>query len=320
MKILYSIKTNREMKFLSIAVLLLMLVSCKYSDVPDNTTIQNVSVLVQPIETDIHYASGQKRHYIVRNNKMHINKLLLFIGGSFSAPKNYRLICDYGATIGLDVISLSYPNHITAASLKTSKDKFVFDHYRDEICFGNSVSNAVEVDVLNSINTRTIKLLEYLAKKYPNQNWSQYLTKSSTLQWDKIIVSGHSQGSGHASYLGKKNKVGQVAMFSGPNDYSTFYNAPANWLFQKGETPLKDYYCLLHTKDQIVPFDFQKENLKALGMLAPNQNPTLVDNLSPPYKNAHALSINISAISKHNSTIGRNSILPKIWTYMFTTD
>jgi hypothetical protein len=305
-------------KNLLFALWITSLMSCKNDNLtPDKA--DNVVVLVQPLQTDGNYSSADKNHYVVRNNKTHLNKLLLFIGGSYSNPPDYHFVSDHGATIGLDVINLSYPNDVATAPLGTSSDKFIFDNYREELCFGAQVSNEVSVDVLNCITTRTIKLLQYLSKTYPDQNWGQYLTTTNTLQWSKIIVSGHSQGSGHACFLGKKNLVDRVVMFAGPNDYSTFFSAPANWLTISGQTSLTKYFSLLHTQDEIVPFSNQVANLRGLGLLTAGQNPTLVDNLTTPYSNAHSLSLNIPAISNHASPIGGNAKLPSIWTYMFTT-
>jgi hypothetical protein len=287
---------------------------------PDNTIAQNSSVLVQPAQTDANYATTEESHYVVRNNKTHLNKLLLFIGGSYSVPKNYNLVCDRGATIGLDVISLSYPNLVATAPLGTSADKLIFDNYRDEICFGNQVSNEVSVDALNCIATRATRLVLFLKNTYPDQNWGQYLTTTNTLQWNKIIVSGHSQGSGHACYLGKKNGVDRVVMFSGPNDYSIYYSSPANWLTISGLTPLNKQFSLLHTQDEIVPFGNQVANLRGLGLLSATENPVLADDLTSPFANTHSLSLNIPANSYHSAPIGANSKLPNIWTYLFTAN
>lgn len=294
------------------------LLSCK-TDNPAPANAENSSLLVQPIQTDGNYAAADKKHYVVRNTQKHLNKLLLFIGGSSSNPADYNLISDHGATIGLDVINLSYPNEVAAAPLGSSSDKFIFDNYREEVCFGTPVSNAVTVDVFNSITTRATKLIQYLKATYPAQNWGQYLTAANTLQWSKIIVAGHSQGSGHACYLGKKNLVDRVVMFSGPNDYSSYYAAAGNWLTVSGQTPLTKQFALLHTQDEIVPFSNQVVNLKGLGLLEANQNPTLVDNLLAPYSNAHVLSLNILALSNHSSTVGGNALLPNVWTYLFTS-
>ncbi len=306
------------MKKLLILFISLLAFSCKKESSPNqnNSIGQNLSVLVTPKQTDVNYAETQESHYIVRNTNTHVNKLLLFIGGSFSVPKNYQLICNHAASIGLDVISLSYPNNVPAATLGTSTDPYVFDNYRDEVCFGNQVSNAVTIDNLNSIATRTLKLILFLNATYPDQNWKQYLTSANTLEWSKIIVAGHSQGSGHACYLAKKEEVERVVMLSGPNDYSTYFNSPANWLSQSGKTPLIKQFALLHSQDEIASFSYQVSNLRAIGLLDVNQNPVLADNLTTPYSNKHALSLNIPAISYHNSTVGSNAILPDIWTYM----
>jgi hypothetical protein len=312
------------MKNILLLILFLSIISCSKNEnaepiTPDNTTGQNISVLVQPNQTDANYASTDQDHYVVRNSKTHLNKLLLFIGGSYSVPKDYNYICDHGATIGLDVISLSYPNEVAAFSMSNSTDINGFNDFRDEICFGNQISSVVDVNVLNCISTRATKLLIYLKNTFPNENWGQYLTATNTILWNKVIVSGHSQGSGHACYLAKRFLTDRVVMFSGPNDYSTYFNNPANWLSQTGLTPISKYYSLLHTQDEIVPFTYQVANTRALGLLSATQSPLLVDNLTSPYSNAHSLSLNIPAISYHNSTVGQNSILPNVWTYMFTT-
>ena len=310
------------MKSIFIIITSLLLFSCKKkeSSQPDGISAQNITVSIQPQKTDANYSSTEKSHYVVNNNQLHLNKLLLFIGGSYSDPKDYNYVCDFGASIGLDVISLSYPNNVAAAPLGSSSDRLIFDNYRNEICFGNPVSDEVSVNLLNCINTRTTKLIIYLNNTYPNQNWGQYLNESNVLRWDKIILAGHSQGSGHACYLGKKKLVDRVVMFSGPNDYSNYYNSSANWLSAKGLTPLNKHFALLHTKDQIVSYESQVANLRGLGLLAPKENPVLVDNLTSPYGNSNALSLNIPANSYHGSTVGGNAILPNIWKYMFTSE
>ena len=316
-------KRNRyKMKILIKLLLVTVLISCgKDEDILlDNSIGENVSILVHPRQTDANYSTTDKSHFIVRNTKNHLNKLMLFIGGSFSSPQDYTFISEHSASIGFDVISISYPNNVPAASLASSSNQFAFDNYRDEICFGNQVSNDVEVDILNSINRRIIKLIQYLESTYPEQNWNQYLMPSNNIDWEKIVVAGHSQGAGHACYLGKKRLVERVIMFSGPNDYSTHFNSPANWLSEDGLTELSKQYALLHINDEIISYDFQVLNLKDLGVLSLSEDPLLVDDLSSPYNNKNALSLNIPAFSNHNSTVGGNAKLPNIWTYILTSE
>ena len=79
------------------------------------------------------------------------------------------------------MISLSYPNNVATAPLGASSDSLVFDKYRQELCFGTPLISVVSVDTLNSIFTRTLKLIQYLALTYPLQNWEQYLATPTTL-------------------------------------------------------------------------------------------------------------------------------------------
>lgn len=309
------------LKKIAFLLSILILCGCKKDDEtepPITGEPQNISLRIQPNLTDANYASGEDDHYVIRNNQIHLNTLLLFMGGTGSEPDDYNFVCEHAASIGLDVISLSYSNGVPAAPLGSSSDPLIFDNYRDEICFGNPGSDVVDVNEFNSINSRTLHLLNYLDAEYPDQNWGQYITAFDTPRWDKIIVSGHSQGAGHAGYLAKENEVNRVVMFSGPNDYSTFFDAPANWLVQAGQTPVSKQYSLLHERDNVVDFAYQVANIKALELLSATEVPVLVDDLSAPYLNANALSINTPALSFHNGPIGSNQILPEIWTYLFT--
>jgi len=299
-------------------ILLLFTFACNKADdtVPPEAEGRNISMEVRPNETNSDYALLDRKHYVVWNDQNQIDKLLLFIGGTFSAPKNYRLICDHAATLGFHVISLSYPNNVAAAPLGPSADPLIFDNYREEVCFGTEGSAVVDVDVLNSIHSRTINLLQYLSVNNSDQDWGQYLIGANEPNWEKIIVAGHSQGAGHACYLGKKNEVDRVVMFSGPNDYSSFYSESANWLRESGATALERQFALLHEADEIVSFENQVANLRGLGLLASGENPLLVDNLTAPYENANALSINSSGISNHSVPIGSNASMPDIWNYL----
>ena len=279
---------------------------------------QTKTFFVKPFETNSNYSSLEDSNYIVRNTTLHLNKLVLFIPGSFSSAKDYSVFCQYPASIGFDVISLAYPNGVGTAPLGSSSDSLVFNKYRQEICFGTPVSSYVSVDTLNSIYIRTLNLLNYLSVTFPADNWGQYLLTPTSIDWSKIILSGHSQGSGHACYIGKKESVERVLMFSGPNDFSTYFNNSANWLRQSGVTPISKHFFLLHLNDEIVPFYNQFKNNQGLGMFRFDDT-TLVDILSPPFANSHALYTKVPAISPHNSTIGANPFFPIVWNYMLTS-
>lgn len=276
---------------------------------------------VQPNETDINYVAGQDSSLVVRNTSINLNKLFLFIGGTGSHSSQYQTISNFAGNLGFDVINLSYPNTVAAASLGTSSDSLIFNKYRQEICFGTPVSSDVTVDTLNSIYTRTVKLISYLDVTYPTQNWGQYLVDPTTPDWSKIIVGGHSQGSGHACYLGKSNAVERVLMFAGPNDYSTYYSNSANWLRTPGVTSMNRHYTYLSLLDEVVPFERQLTNQEGLGVY-PLYDTTYVDDSSSSFSNSHSLYTTQSpgiAILYHNTPIKFSFINNDVWTYMLTS-
>jgi hypothetical protein len=276
---------------------------------------------VTPIQIDINYAAVQDSHLVVRNTTTNINKLFLFIGGTGSNTNSYQTISNFAGNLGYDVINLSYPNTVAAASLGSSSDSMVFNKYRQEVCYGTPLSLDVTVDTLNCIYTRTVKLINYLNTTYPTQNWNQYLINPTTLDWSKIAVGGHSQGGGHACYFAKFNNVERVLMFSSPNDYSGYFSNSANWLRTSGVTAMNKHFAYLSLLDEIVPFNNQLTNLQDLGLYA-LYDTTFVDISSSPYSNSHCLYTTQTpglAILYHNSTMKFSSINNSVWTYMLTS-
>ncbi|MBL7883040.1 MAG: T9SS type A sorting domain-containing protein [Bacteroidia bacterium] len=276
---------------------------------------------VQPIQTDLNYASVQDSHLVVRNTTTNLNKLFLFIGGTGSNTKGYQTISNFAGNLGYDVINISYPNTVAAASLANSSDSMVFNKYRQEVCYGTALSPDVTVDTLNCIYTRTVKLINYLNSTYPTQNWNQYLINPTTLDWSRIAIGGHSQGGGHACYFAKLNDVERVLMFSSPNDYSNYFSNAANWLRTSGITAMNKHFAYLNLLDEVVQFNKQLINLEGLG-LHPLYDTTHVDITSTPYNNSHCLYTTQTpgiAILYHNTTTKFSLINNSVWTYMLTS-
>ncbi|MES2616708.1 MAG: T9SS type A sorting domain-containing protein [Bacteroidota bacterium] len=276
---------------------------------------------VKPIQTDTSYSAVQDSNMVVRNTTTTINKLFLFIGGTGSNTSTYQTISNFAGKLGYDVINLSYPNSVAAASLANSTDSMVFNKYRQEVCYGTPLSPDVTVDTLNCIYTRILKLIHYLNTTFPTQNWNQYLINPTTLNWSKIAVGGHSQGGGHACYFAKFNDVERVLMFSSPNDYSTYYSNAANWLRTSGITAMNKHFAYLNISDEIVAFNKQLTNLKGLGIY-PLYDTINVDISSTPYSKSHCLYTNQApgiALLYHNTTTKFSAINNSVWTYMLTS-
>jgi len=277
--------------------------------------------MVEPIDTDSNYDANQNPHLVIEKESSTEDRLFLFLGGTESSPNSYSNFSNAIANCGFDVINLSYPNDLAAASLGNDSDSLVFNKYREEICFGSQVSNDVDVNALNSINTRLLKLLLYLTTNNPGHNWDDYLLDSETVDWSKVIISGHSQGSGHACYIGKSKLVERILMFSGPNDYSDFYSNSAAWIREEGVTVTERHFAYLSILDEVVDFEKQLTNLEGLEMY-PAYDTTYVDPINSPYDNSHCLYTMQApgfALLHHNSPIKLSTINISVWEYMLKT-
>lgn len=314
--------SNRKITILTAEHILKKLILITLALSANFCVAQIQSFYVKPILTDAGYNPTEDSSVISVNLSSPQNKLFLFIGGTgSSSSSDYTALRLHSANLGFHFINLSYPNNVAAASLANSSDSMTFNKYRQEVCFGTPLSVDVTVDSLNSIYTRTLKLIQYLALTYPTQNWAQYLASPSTLNWSKILVGGHSQGSGHACYLAKYFFVERVLMFSGPNDYSDFFSRSANWLRQSGVTLMGRHFAYHSSNDEVVSYSKQFANISGLGMLV-GDDTTHVDDLTAPYGNSRCLYTTQPpgiVILNHNVPIKLTTINNGVWTYMLTS-
>ena len=173
-------------------------------------------------------------------------------------------------------MSLKYENGVAAkTACSNSTDSNCFAKYRQEIITGDDLSDKVEVDETNSIENRLLKLITYLSTNRPNQGWDFYLENGS-LVWNKIILAGHSQGGGHAAYMGLSKPLKRVLMFSSPNDWSDHFNAPAKWISLPKTTNTDSYFAFAALNDDVVDFSKQYQVWQSLGLTTMTDT-TLVD-------------------------------------------
>lgn len=294
---------------------------------------QLTTFFVTPHQTDTAYSISEDSNYVTINTAItQVNKLLLYIGGTNSSPKRTTEFLKMAANLGYHVISISYPNSISVQSAcGASADTNCHINFRQEACYGTPLSSSIAIDTINSIYTRTMRLLQYLAATYPNQNWGQFFLGNS-IDWSKVVTAGHSQGAGHALYFASINNVERCIMFSGANDFSYYYNAPPNWISGNFASPKNKIFSLLHLQDEVVPYASQLLVTQALGLWSGGDDSTMVDNLVSPYNNSHLLYTNLTPQSMlltpyHNSTVVDtwipldslgNPVFIPVWTYLLT--
>ncbi len=264
-------------------------------------------------DTDPNISWELNKHYSFYNPTCTSkNVLLLHLVGSFDNPKNTVLFPSVAANKGFHVVSLKYENGTTAqTTCNNSTDTNCYLNFRKEIIEGIDYSPDISVDFTNSIENRLVKLLQYLHAQKPNQGWGAYLS-GSTILWNKMIVSGHSQGGGHAGVIALTHPVQRVIMFASPNDYSSFFSAPATWTNAQKAVPDSVFYGLNNLNDDVVDFWKQYAAWGNLGMPAYGDTVN-VDIVSAPYQNSHQLYIDYdtTGIGSNHSAMIRDDKTPK---------
>jgi hypothetical protein len=221
-----------------------------------------------------------------------------------------------------------YPNVPTVGSFCTNNtDLTCFENVRREIIEGLDYSPEISIQQNEAIYNRIKKLLSYLSTNYPSENWSQYLNESGEVNWEKVIVSGHSQGGGHAALMGKLFPLKRVLCFSSPKDWNnTIDNVPPwvgseNWAMDKSNVFVFNHLLDEH-EQQLVIWDSL-----GLNSSGPSVN---VETMNPPYSNTRQLvtNYNVNTGDEHASTIQDNKtpkvnlipVFEPVWTYMLTFD
>lgn len=256
------------------------------------------------------------------------NLLLVHLPGSYGEPKRATIFGGLAANQGFHSIGLMYPNVPTVGSFCTNNaDLTCFENVRREIIEGVDHSIEITIPLNEGIHNRIKKLISYLSINYPSENWGQYLDGNGEVYWEKIIVSGHSQGGGHAAVMAKYFPLKRALCFSSPKDWNnTFDNVPpwlssTNWLTNRSDVYVFNHVLDVH-EQQIIIWD--SLGLNSFGA------PENVDNSVFPYNSTRQLTTNyvVTSGDEHASTIQDNKtpkinnipVFEPVWIYMLTFD
>jgi len=223
---------------------------------------------IRAIATDLSIDLEGNRHHVYVNTDCTPNqKLLLHMVGTIDNPARTTFYPTLAANNGYKVISLKYKNDDSASELcRFSQDENCYVAFHQEIIYGIDAHPELSVDESNSIYNRLVKLLLYMHDEYPSEGWDDFLIDNETVDWTSIVLSGHSQGGGHAAFIAKENQVDRVVMFASPNEFSFVFNEPTAWLGEESATPDSCFYAFLNLNDEIVDFDEQYACLSSMNL------------------------------------------------------
>jgi hypothetical protein len=281
---------------------------------PVTLSAQSEVFFVDPGQTDPAIETVHSPHLAVYDPQAASRpRLFLFIPGTGAKATNSLAMDKVFAKWGYHAISIDYENNVIATTFVHDLDDTAFGRYRSAIITGGQASDKLKVNADNSILNRVQKLLSYLVKHDPQGEWDQFL-ENGMPAWDRIIVAGHSQGSGHAGYIGKMFKVDRVLMFSGPQDYMDDLHKPAAWENDKSATPPDRFFAFLSKND---PFnsDHQEANCMTLMHLSGLET-TAVKPGEAIQGNCQILVNDVPQKRAHGSTISTE--YTNAWEYMVT--
>lgn len=273
---------------------------------------------IAPEQTDAAIATVHGPHIVVYDPQVASNhRLFVFLVGTGAKAESSLTIDSAFAGWGYRAVSLDYENTVVAASCVHSTDIACFDDYRDEIVTGAQVSPKIIVNRANSILNRLQKLLVYLAQHDPKGGWGEFVTDGQP-DWSRVVIAGHSQGSGHAAYIGKMFRVDRVLMFSGPQDYLDGFEKPAPWQGRASATPASRYFAFLNVND---PFNVHNQIANcALLMGLSKPEPLMVGSgkeaQGDQIQGDHQILVNDLTKGPHGSTLRPQ--FENVWKYMVT--
>jgi hypothetical protein len=282
---------------------------------------------VRPNTADPLSGAPNNFHFIYTNPSVpQKNKLFLFFPGTGAVPFNYREILKHAANLGYHSIGLSYPNSLAINQIcLSSTDTTCHSRARLEVFDGTDRHPDIQVDSNNSIQRRALRLLQYLENNFPGENWGQFYNGNEII-WSKLILSGHSQGGGHAGIISKIHAVERVAMFAAM-DWIVLLNRNADWITWNGATAENRYYGFTHEFDESVNFNKLTITWNNYGM-GTFGDIVLVDTTNSPYANSRQLYTLLSPANDstkfHGSIVvdaytpmaSGNPVYAPVWTYM----
>jgi len=237
-----------------------------------------------------HLSQGQLLAYNPTSPKN--NDLFLFLPGSWVGCNDYSQLLETIA-VGMKTLCLPYDN---------IKSMFELCGH-NSTCWYNSRKEAVSgkfehIDG-NNIVLRLQSALEYMTQKH-HEDWGAFLSGTTFPKFERIRVSGHSQGAGVAAMLAYQNAVARIVQFSGPCD-------PSDWpKTQHSNTSSSRFFAMASSADHMCDVEQRQVPIWTMeGIVSTERPAAIVDehNLTS-YDPATAQAVISSITPPHKTLVG----------------
>ena len=180
-----------------------------------------------------------------------------------------------------------YPNDVAAASCQDDEDETTFEKFRREIIAGGDRDPRVAVDRAESIESRLRQLVAWLAANRGAEGWGQFLD-GGDISWAKVVLTGHSQGGGHAQLMAIDHAVARVVVFGSQRTTTSGMAGPhvGTGLAQRRRVACSPW-CMGRTRRPAA-------TSSSLKTCVPQDCTATadIDAIAPPFNDAHVLTTN----------------------------
>ncbi len=212
-------------------------------------TYQTVSPSAIDPETDV---NADYEHQVFYPDTPTRAELLVYLPGTDGKPANGLHLLDIAARSGYRAIGLAYPTDENTGDICPAwdDDEACTEAFNREKLYGVDGIEELDIDEADSIVGRLTRLLAALDSYAPGAGFGDYLD-GGTVQWERVIVVGWSQGSSITGFLGRDVELaGSVHLAAGCNTVEEDgAAAPAAWCLEPRATPLDRMFSLIHTLD-----------------------------------------------------------------------
>lgn len=227
-----------------------------FSTIASATFMPVVRKEVNPIYTDPSISHTTDPHIVFSTGTDVDSPLLVFLAGtggkSKQTAKNEQPFIDLALAEGYRFIVLSYKD-TPAISQICNRLVLITNpncaaQVRQQRTFGDDSTALIDDQPQDAIVHRLVTLLRYLATTDRRGYWDNYID-GNTVHWEKVVLSGQSQGGGMSAYIAKKVAVRGVIDFSGGWDMNPD-NRIASWYFSPSATPPERLYGTYYVKEK----------------------------------------------------------------------
>jgi hypothetical protein len=244
---------------------------------------------IKPSDTDAAIKRFDRVNYVLFNpGTPSTANLLVFLTGTFGKPPGPTRFLHQAADAGYRVISLDYNDEPAVNVYCPQRPPACSADFRRMRTFGDGISidGSFDNSGAESIVNRLVKLLAYLDREDPQQNWAGYLDNGMP-NWSRIALAGQSQGAGMTAFIAKRQAIARAILFSSPWDFvapNRKFQTMAPWLSLPAATPMERWFGGYHRRENKA--DLLAKSFAAL-RLPPQNIRVFSGDLPPSEKDRH---------------------------------